>query len=252
MLNDNGNDTRPPINSTTALTPPRPANLPAHLQGIVGGLPSGFGVSNDAEDSIMPMLLVIQSGSPQVNPRNERDFIPNATPGSFWLRNSATPIRDGSKGIIGIPLMINRVYVEWKPNRGGFVARHDYMPDDVELIDQGDRFFPRLIRKSTKNVIEETRQIFLLVGDEPCMLPCTGTKHQFAKELNQHFKTHRDEDGRVFPPFVRKYRFTTVPEKNSLGSWFGLRFEDLDYTTAEECQAALALARTIPQKSPRK
>jgi hypothetical protein len=250
MPGGNGSgSTRSHAESTTAITPVGPPKLPAHLQSVIKDLPSGFGVSSDAEDSIMPLLTVLQAGSPQVNSRNDRDHIIGAEPGCFWLRNSAVPIRDGAKGIVGIPLMINRVYVEWKPNRAGFVARHDYMPNDAELIDGGDRFYPRITRKNG-NIIEETRQVFLLVGDEPCVLPCTGTKHQFAKELNQNFKLYREANGKILPPFVRKYLFTTVPEKNSLGNWFGIRFQDLDFTTAEECQAALSLAMTIPQKGP--
>jgi hypothetical protein len=227
--------------------------VPAALRGLLDSakIASGFGVSDAIDDALLPLLTVLQTGSPQCNARGN-EHIADAKPGSFWLRNSTTPIRDGEAGIIVSPLMMMHTWNEWKPDRGGFVASHSERPTDLEIIDDGDRNFPRLIRTSTRNNIEESRNFWMLIHGsndvEGCMMPCTGTKHTFAKSWNQEFKQCRDEDGYIFPPFVRKYRLTTRPEKNTLGNWFGLKFETLGFASEEECREALAWAQTIPQQ----
>src|SRR5215475_6563307 len=85
---------------------------------------AGAGVSFKQEDQLLPLIYILQSNSPAVEKRSEA-YIEGAEPGHFWMRNSIIPIRDGVLGIEVIPCEMMRTWIEWLPNRQGFVARHD-------------------------------------------------------------------------------------------------------------------------------
>jgi len=94
----------------------------------------GRGVSTDPADRIIPLLYILQSNSPAVAKRGNA-HIPDAEPGDFWLRNAASnPIRSGITGIDVLNCGMVRRWVEWRPNRQGYVTEHDQPPADTEDV----------------------------------------------------------------------------------------------------------------------
>jgi hypothetical protein len=187
---------------------------------------------------------VCQSGSAVVDQRGP-NYINGASAGDFWVRDSLNPIRSGIAGIELIFCGYERVWNEWKPNRqGNLVAQHKQAPEDaVEARDENNRW--RLVR-ANGNIIEETREFFVLLDLQPYILPCTGTKHKFAKRLMAWFKQLVDpETGSVLPAFLHKYRITTFLDGNSLGKYFSLKFEDLGEVSITEAKAGVALADVV-------
>jgi len=125
------------------------------------------------------------------------------------------------------------------------VARHDTPPADmVEKMvrdQETGRERTMLIRSGNGNIIQDTREFFLLCEGHPYDLPCTGTKHTFARQWQTMFHQFKHpKTGGVMPSFSRKYRLTTVPMSNAVGQWFGLKFQDLGYVTKPEYEAAKA------------
>lgn len=204
---------------------------------------AGLGVSFKAEDQLLPLIYVLQNGSPVVDKRGD-SYVPGAEPGHFWLRNAVNPIRNGEEGIIAIPTEMVRTWIEWLPNRGGFVARHDTTPSDAVMRSiRGDdgRERQMQVRSESGNILQDTREFYLLVDGQPYVLPCTSTKHTFARAWNTLFHQFlHPKTGNVMPAFSRKYRLTTVPVSNALGKWFGLKYEDLGSVTLHEYNAAKA------------
>jgi hypothetical protein len=209
---------------------------------------AGMGVSFKQEDQLLPLIYVLQTNSPIVDKRGDV-YIDGAEPGHFWLRNALDPIKDGVEGILAIPCEMQRTWIEWLPNRGGFVARHGAPPIDMitQMVRQDDgREKPVLVRKESGNIIQDTREFFLLVNGNPYVLPCTGTKHTFARQWNtfymqfKHPQTHE-----VLPAFSRKYRLTTIPASNAIGKWFGIKFQDEGYVTRAEYDAGKALCIAV-------
>lgn len=203
---------------------------------------AGMGVSFKAEDQLLPLIYVLQTNSPIVDKRGDV-FIEGAEPGHFWLRNSLQPIRDGIQGISAIPCEMNRTWIEWMPNRGGFVARHEKPPQDmITQMVRGDdgREKPVLVRDGTGNIIQDTREFYILVdGSWPYVLPCTGTKHTFARQWETMFHQFKHpKTNKVMPAFSRRYKLTTVPQSNALGKWFGLKFEDQGFVSKAEYDGA--------------
>lgn len=242
---DNVKPAIPRTEPGTALqdVPPAHRNMvPDDLLGITEA-DAGMGVSFKQEDQLLPLIYVLQANSPVVDRRGDV-YIEGAEPGHFWLRNSLEPIRDGEIGIEAVPCDMERTWIEWLPNRGGFVARHDEKPlDIIEKPMKGDDGRERiaLVRESNSNIIQDTREFFLLVNGQPYVLPCTGTKHTFARQWQTMFHQFRHpKTGSVMPSFCRRYHLTTVPMSNAAGKWFGLRFQDqgfVDKTTYDAAKA---------------
>jgi hypothetical protein len=111
------------------------------------------------------------------------------------------------------------------PSRQGYVTQHDRPPADIELRTTNENGIEKqeLVRTSNKNHIVDTRQLFLLIEGQAFMFPNAGTRHTFVRRLQSHFNQLRDpETGELLPSFLHKYRFTTKPDRNVKGNWFGV------------------------------
>jgi hypothetical protein len=205
------------------------------------------GISFRPEDQLLPLIYVLQSGSPIVEKRSE-SYVEGAEPGHFWLRNTLNPIRNGETGIIAVPVRMVSTWVEWMPNRGGFVTSHESRPPDtkVSLVRGDDGRERQTLVRSSGNVIVETRNIYLLIDGSPYVLPCTSTKHTFARNwqtLWHEFK--HPNTGKIMPAYARRYRLTTVGTSNAIGKWFGLKFEDAGWASNTEIKTGIAFTEAL-------
>jgi hypothetical protein len=211
------------------------------------------GVSFKQEDQLIPMIYVLQQMSPSVDKRGT-NYINGAEAGDFWLRSALEPIRNGEDGIAAIPVEMYHTWIEWLPNRGGFVARHDAPPKDmVSKMVRGDdgREKTALVR-GNGNLIVETREFYILVDGDPYVFPCSSTKHTFAKSWQTMFHRFKHpKTGKILPAFAHKYRLSTIPASNALGKWFGLKFEDMGETPLAELKKAIAFSEAIARSEVR-
>jgi len=205
--------------------------IPDDLAEVIGG-DEGKGVSFKAEDQLLPLIYVLQSNSPACGKRTEA-YIEGAEPGHFWFRNALSPIVNGETGFDCIPCEMVHTWIEWRPNRGGFAGRHEAEPADCQdQLVRGDDGKERKIRvrKSNGNTVQETREFYIMVNDRPYVLPCSGTKHTFARQWQTMFHQFTNpKTGGVLPAFARKYHLSTIPASNASGDWFALKFEDLGF-----------------------
>lgn len=208
------------------------------------------GVSFKQEDQLLPLIYVLQQMSPQVDKRGD-NHIEGAEAGDFWLRNALKPIRNGEEGIIAIPVEMVHCWVEWLPNRGGFVERHDDPPKDMvsKMIRGDDGRERKTLVRGNGNIIAETREFYMLVDGDPYVFPCTSTKHTFAKQWQTMFHRFKHpKTGKILPAFAHKYRLSTIPASNALGKWFGLKFEDEGETPVAELKVAIAFSEAVAKK----
>jgi hypothetical protein len=205
------------------------------------------GVSFKAEDQLVPLIYVLQALSPQVEKRGD-NYIEGAEAGDFWLRNSLDPIRNGEEGIEAIPVDMFRTWIEWLPNRGGFVARHNEPPGDmVARTIRGDDGSEReVMMRGNGNLVVDTREFYIMVDGDPYVFPCSSTKHTFARSWQTMFHRFKHPTtGKILPAFAHKYRLSTVPQSNVKGKWFGLKFEDAGTSSLVELKAAIAFSNAI-------
>ena len=202
---------------------PEDNGLPAELEQLTEQ-DSGMGVSDQFADMLTPIVSVLQTNSPQCDVRGA-DYVDNAEPGMFWLRGSDPPIRE-SLDVICCGML--HTFTEWLPARQGYVGRHADLPDDVQITTDSSSGRRSYVRTGNKNVLEDTRELYLAIDGTLHMLPATSTKHTFVRALETFFNQQRNpKTGSVLPSFAHRLRLTTVPRSNAKGRWFDIKFETI-------------------------
>jgi hypothetical protein len=204
---------------------------------------AGRGFSQNTDDSVVPLIRILQDLSPQVKNRDPA-YIEGAMPGDIFVAATGTLIK-GDKGMDVVPFAFQRHFVEWRPRgQGGIAGRHEVnnLPGDVEEVEREGR---RQLLRENGNVLIETRYHFVLLGPQAYAIPFSSTGHQVSKQWTFMMSLHRLPDGRPMPAWGRKYRLTTQLKKNALGEWYQFHPVDLSPTSAVEIRMARTMANAV-------
>lgn len=204
---------------------------------------AGEGFDNiTAEDFAIPFLRILQPLSPQLDEDSE-NYIPGAKPGMFF--NTVTNFLYGTE-IKLIPLMYKKVWLEWAPNRGGLVGRHD--PHTIN-VDKSD--FSRWTTDEG-NLVSENHMFYVLVADHldhgPMIFSQSSTGIKHAKNWNTQIMMTRLPSGKRAPFFSSVWKLETVKNKNDQGTWYQLGEKSSHivrerFVTAEEYNGFISPAR---------
>lgn len=223
-------------------------NLPAALAKRMQET-AGTGLSKRAEDNLIPIVDILQDGSPLCK-RSDPKYDKNRSPGEIWLKNlDGEPFVPGEDGILVQPCFFEVCFNEWIPRSkgGGFVAKHERMPADVKKIpdpENPNRF--KYVRKNGNEVVE-TRvhicRVFLEDGRKMAyVIPLKGSGHTVSKGwMFMMNNTMIPGTGESAASFSKLYRLTTEAANNQMGSWFKFHVEDEGWVPEEEYDAGLAL-----------
>lgn len=188
------------------------------------------GLSTNMSDNIVPLVYVLQAQSPQTQKRNEK-YVEGAEAGSLWLRNSADPIVDGEEGFDFQPCFYWRGFIEWQPNRGGFVARHNSKPEGTKVKkiknDKGDEV-EAMVTPAGNILVESMEWAGFVLGRGAPMgyvIPCSGSNRGFSKELMTALNNRFDEDNNKLPAWWNIVRIKSKYRTNDKGSWFMFDFD---------------------------
>lgn len=221
----------PPPRQEVARVPPKGqqavaragmASAPGYLATRAGD--AGKGKSGNQEDNLVPMIAVVQDKTP-VADRESPDFREGVVGGMIWLKGIDEFI-PGEEGILVQPCWFDKDFVEWKPNRGGFVGRHRKMPDDAErLVDPRDPNKFYFIRKKNQNEIVETRYHIVRVWMDdgrkiPYVIPLSSTGHTVSKAWMFDMNNQGEAAS-----FAMLYRLKTGSKSNAKGTWFKFEYE---------------------------
>ncbi len=213
---------------------------------------AGQGFENVDKDSFaIPFLRVLQSGSPQCK-KSAPEFIKGAEEGDFYNTVTKEVIK-GEEGILLIPVMYDRKFCEWAPNRGGF--RGEHLPTAAVLTqtkkktnDEGKE----VTVLPNGNTVSDTRYHFCLHVQEdgtynPVLICMASSGLKVSKRLMTELNSvkMRDPDNRQFTPpmFVNKVRMTSIAESNDQGDWFNYNPEivgQLDIEDESEAEIYIA------------
>jgi len=177
---------------------------------------TGFeGVENDAGSFAIPFLKIAQALSHEVDEEHE-DYIEGLKKGDFF--NSVTGENYGREASL-IVVYSKRVYNEYKPNRGGFVASHDRVVGASLIRDIAE--YP-YVNKNTGNDLVETQTLFCIIsGTDMIIFPMSSTSLKHAKVFLSRADMLKKEDGKTKVPLPSiLYSFGTVSKSNDQGSWF--------------------------------
>lgn len=174
-------------------------------------------------DIIMPRVSILQSLSPQLSSRKP-EYIEGAKEGQ--IINVAT--RRVMDELRFLPCHYIRHHIEWRPNRGGFVADHG---------EGGAALLPRCVRNDASfdvlpngNLLVPTPTWYGLDldnGGQQIVIPMPRTQAKAAQQINTWYTSERickvpnDPSTEFTPPvFFRSYVLGSAVRENDGNEWF--------------------------------
>jgi len=222
--------------------------LPAELLGALEE-DAGVGLSTKMEDNIVPLVYLLQANSKAALKGHDK-YVPGAEGGSIWLRNAeqSESLIDGEEGMIFLPCFFSKCWIEWAPDRGGFVARHAERPANARLVDkEGD---DGKMRKGWEmpsgNTVNESREFSGFVKKDGAMLPYTiplsGSGHQVGKNWMTAMNNQKTPSGKTLPIYSYYWRLRSKLRTVGENSWYQFDVSrEAPITTMAERDLAKAL-----------
>jgi len=167
-----------------------------------------------ADDLAIPFLKISQALSDEIDAESP-EFIKGLKLGMFF--NSLTKYTYG-KEISIIPLRFQKVWLEWKPKRGGLVNRHEPGTIEVDKTDFSEW------KRPNGNVIQETHMFYCMIEehleDGPILfaMQSTGIKH--AKNWNSQILMTRLPNGNQAPYFSSVWTLSIDKYTNDQGTYY--------------------------------
>ena len=192
--------------------------LPVALEELEGLSGSGF-ENADSDSYAIPFLRILQSTSPQVDEEGPA-YVDGAKVG--MLLNTVTNELFG-KEVKVIPIHYSRDFVEWKPDRGGFVKSHGNDPSILQKISHIDDKNNSFLENG--NVIQDTRNHYLLIADRlelgPIILSLvsTGIKHS-KKWMSLMAALRLPNSDKQAPMFAGVWDLQSIRNSNDDGTWY--------------------------------
>jgi hypothetical protein len=186
---------------------------------------TGKGVSTRMEDNIVPLVYVLQAQSPQAQKKKE-EYVDGAEAGSIWFRGTKVVV-SGDDGFPAVPVCFSVVWIEWMPNRGGFVARHPDRPAEATLKTDPENPKRKFWALPNGNVVVETREQVIIALDvfdvpTPFVIPMSGSNHAASRDwmTKQNSKSVPGFPDEKAPAFGYIYRLKTKFRTNDQGDWY--------------------------------
>jgi len=179
---------------------------------------AGQGYDNlSSEDYQIPFVKILQSQSTQCNVDVSEDYIEGAKPGMFY--NTITNKLYGDTMRL-IPVNFEKVWIEWKKDRGGFIDRHEpnsFVPDKTDFSNWTNE---------VGNTITEYYNFFCVIADCPedgiVVVSMSGSTIKQAKSWNSQISYTRLPDGKQAPYFSSIWELKTAFFQNDKGTWYSV------------------------------
>lgn len=208
----------------------------------------GTGVSNDASDSLVPIIVILQDGNPEVKPRDPK-YIEGAEASMIWLKNDDEQFIRGEEGILAQACFFDKDFVEWIPRDkgGGFVGRHRTIPADAKRVTDAQNPNKVIWVRSNGNHIVETRSYTVRLFREngartEHVIPFSSSGHTVARDWMTRIRKVM-VDGQQADIYSKLWRLRTKLRTNNRGqSWFVFEIDDEGWVpTVEDFEAGMAL-----------
>lgn len=213
---------------------------------------AGAGTSQNADDNIVPFIVLLQDMSPEQKKRDP-EYVQGAEPGMF-LNKATKKLYAGSAAQAeetGLPQLMfqscafDRAVIEWIPRNdgGGFVARHELRntPEEtMKVLNARQVTHPEDPSKKIwrtedgKNDLIDTRYHYGNVLEEDgtlsaAVLGFASTGHTASREwmtMMNNFKIPVNGKLVPAPSWSKKYVVGSKPKQNKKGDFFVVNVED--------------------------
>lgn len=193
----------------------------------------------------IPFLRILQKGSPQLN-KMKPEFVPGAEAGHFF--NTVTKELYGTKlGIVA--LKFEHMYIEWLPDRGGFVQYHT--PENAMRL-AADTTFGHW-KAANGNDLTETYAYIVLREEHEAegimVLSLAGAAIKVAKEWNRLMTTHIMDNGKKALPYYIVWSMSSEYKENEKGDWYQPKFVYDKYVSMEQVEIARVERKMLPMRT---
>ena len=164
----------------------------------------------------IPFLRILQKLSPQLD-KQKPEYIEGAEEGQFFNNITRTVYGNKLRIIVG---SFEQIYIEWRPNRGGFVGYHSV--EHAEAI-AADKTFGKWTTEDGNLLQENYVYMVLIEGHEDegvCVLSLASSMIKEARAWNRLMTTHVMPDGKKALPYYLVWDVTTDYAKNDKGTWY--------------------------------
>lgn len=205
----------------------------------------------NADTIAIPFIRILQDLSPQLK-RSKAEYVEDAEPGMLFNNITQELYGQAVRIVIG---KFERYYIEWKPNRGGFVANHDPAMVETEMIKTLIRNEKgQLIHPETGNEFVDTYIYYVLLPDHlECGVCIFATNPSYLKEarrLNRLLKTTMipGQTRKALPHFMI-WNLEVIEMSNDRGDWYGPKFTFDQFVTPDLLSHVTEERAELPNKS---
>lgn len=164
----------------------------------------------------IPFVRILQKLSPQLD-KQEAAYLEEAEEGDFFNTISKEVYGPSLECIV---LKFEHIYIEWRPDRGGFAGYHSV--ENAERITV-DKTFGKW-KTPGGNLLSETyTYLALIVGHEEegiIVLAFSSSMIKMAREWNRLMTTHIFETGQRAMPYYLVWNIQTEYKSNEKGNWY--------------------------------
>lgn len=199
----------------------------------------------DSSTMAIPFLVILQKGSPQLN-KEKSQYIKGAEVGEWF--NTVTKKTYGQSVNI-VALKFEHLYIEWLPDRGGFVSYHT--PEHAaQLAD--DVTFGKWKAVNGNDLSEQYSYIILIEGHESdgiMVMSLASSAIKMAKEWNRLMTSHIMDNGEKAKPYYLVWTITTEYVENDRGDWYTPVIQFYDYVTEKLVMLVREEKKALPSKT---
>jgi len=192
----------------------------------------------------IPFVRILQKLSPQLD-KKKPEYIQGAEEGDWF--NSVTKEVYGA-AINAVVLKFERVYIEWKPNRGGFVGYHTV--ENAERI-AVDTTFGNWKTKEGNELSENYVYMLLIDGHEKegvVVLSLSSSAIKVAREWNRLMTTHVMSNGQKAKPYYLVWNISSDYKENDKGTWYMPKIKFMRYINEEQYAITGTERKALPSK----
>jgi len=214
-----------------------------------------LGFSTRAEDSLIPILSILQDNSGEVKKKHDR-YLEGAEAGMLIVRSLKQVYgADGpSEGIVFQPAGFTHLWVEWQGEVGEGVPVAQYpfddMPSDAEEGEDPNNPERKVWTRPNGNRLVDTRYHYgnmiagceivsvpnvgqVIVGGKitQLVIPFAGTNHTISRQWTSLMRSFEipKRPGQTAPSWLRGYRIRTQFQQRGAQSWYKYLIDDLGW-----------------------
>jgi hypothetical protein len=192
----------------------------------------------------IPFVRIAQDSSPQLK-KNNPGYIEELEAGDFF--NTVSKVVYGKK-LKAIVLKFERIYIEWLPNRGGFVGYHSV--ENAERI-AADKTFGKW-KTETGNILQENYVYFLLLdGHEKegiNVFSLYSSAIKSAREWNRLLTTHVLDNGKRALPYYLVWEITSEHIEKEPYDWYVPRMSFSGYINEKQYKIIGPERKALPER----